>query len=270
VLSLASYHANIPYIKAGVAQKKEDGTPVFIKERCLGKTCPHCAAHGKPTLTNGLLRKLVLTGTHFNQLMNYNRKLSDICSGCGKTIVLNDYSCQKCNFQLLNVAEGRYSSEFLEKYATTPQMCPNPECNHSGLPTEGLDCGYDEEGLVKEVEDCPLDYPVRMTIFNTVIPLTKEGEKVQSKLDFGDKKSILDKSRIRYNHPSKLSIEELIKAALVDTKGELFDLENEVRICGLDEQAAILGVENPFAEIKLPNTGAVSQTPHMPNFSGIK
>lgn len=263
-LSLSQYHDNIPYIKSGQQVKKEDGKPVFIKERCAGKACTLCPTYGKPGLS-GRLMKLVLTGTHFNQLMSYNKKLLNLCAGCGKTIVLNDFSCAGCGDQLLNVAENRFSEEYLEQYASTPVQC---HCGHTGIPQEGLDCGYDEEGMTKEVEDCPLEYPVRMNIFNTVIPLTKEGEKTQSKLDFGEKKSIVEKSKIKYNHPSKLSINEILQNAITANNGKLFDLDEETRILSTEEQAAHLNVENPYANLQggvmgLPANVPVQQIPPM-------
>ena len=244
-LSLAFYHDDIPYIKNGKAQTKEDGKPIFIKQKCGGKTCVHCQPYGKPKIF-GRLMKLVLTGTHFSQLINYNKRLHNSCAGCGKSIVINEYSCANCNEQLLDVANNPVSQEWLDKFVSTPQTCG--KCNHSALPIEGLDCGYDEKGETKEVDDCPLEYPVRMNIFTTVISVSKEGEKTKSALSFGEKKSILPNSRIKYVKPVavKLSLEEILDSAINANGGKLFDLDAEIHTVSLKDQASILNIENPY------------------------
>jgi len=193
-LSLAFYHDDIPYIKMGKPQTKEDGKPIFIKQKCGGKTCVHCPNYGKPK-TFGRLMKLVLTGTHFSQLINYNKRLQNTCAGCGKYIVINEYSCASCDGLVFDVANNPVSQEQLDRIATTPLPCT--KCDYVGIPKEGLDCGYDEKGETKEVDDCPLDFPVRMNIFTTIISMSKEGEKTKSSLSFGEKKSILPNSKIK-------------------------------------------------------------------------
>lgn len=251
VLSLAMTHDNIPYTK--------NGKQSFIKERCIGKTCKLCSEYGKPTL-NSRLMKLVLTGTHFSQLIAQNKNLLSKCSGCGFTIVLNDFSCPKCSVQLLNVADSRYSEEYLEQFANTPIHCT---CGNEVIPQEGLDCGYDEEGAIKESDKCPLEFPIRMDIFNTVLPISKSGEKQQSKLDFGDRKSILENSLIKYTHISKLPLTELLSSALSVNNGSLFDLDKETITLSVEDQAATLEVENPYANMstEMPSNIAVSQIP---------
>lgn len=259
-LSLAFYHDNIPYIKGGKAQTKEDGQPVFIKQKCGGKTCVSCATYGKPKIF-GRLMKLVLPGSHFSQLINYNKKLYNSCAGCGKTIVINEFSCAQCDAQLLDVANNPMTQESFDRFATTPQTCG--ECNFVGIPKEGLDCGYDEKGETKEVEDCPLAYPVRMNIFTTILSLTKEGEKSKSALMFGEKKSILANSKIKYIKPVavKQTLEEILDSCIAANGGKLFDLDTEVHTVSLEEQAIVLGVENPYKNEPVMATG-----PNIPIF----
>lgn len=253
-LSLAAYHDNVPYIKDGKPAIKDDGKPSLIKQKCAGKGCHLCTSLGKPS-TFGRLMKVVLTGTHFGQLTSFNKKtLNNLCSGCGKTIVVNEYSCSSCDKQLLDVSNNSYSAEQLDRFAKSPQTC---ECGHVGLPKEGLDCGFDEDGQIKEVEDCPLDYPIRMNIFNTVLSLSKEGEKTKSSLYFGERRSIYANSKIKYMAPNKQSITEILNTAIAANNGSLFDLDAETYTNTTAEQAAIIGDGiDPYAEVNAPSMGS--------------
>ncbi len=236
-VSLAAYHDNLPYInKEGKPQIGKDNKPLFIKGKCTGKNCVSCKQYGKPALF-GRLMKLTFTGAQFAQLMSFNKKLENICAGCGYNIVINDYSCQSCGELLLDVANSSYPDEYIASFAANIQKC---KCGANELPIPGLDCGYDVDGINKINEECPLKLPMPMNIFTSVIDIRKE-EKIL-KLD---KASILDNSRIKYKLPGNVDIKDVIEAAIKANNNSLFDLDAETFILPTDEQAKILGVENP-------------------------
>jgi len=265
ILSLANYHDNVPYMKDNKPMVKEDGKPVLIKQQCAGRGCALCASLGKPSIF-GRLMKLLLTGTHFTQLMTFNKKtLNNLCSGCGKTIVVNEYTCAQCNTQLLgSEAIENMSLEQVEKFAKSPQKCA---CDNIGFAQEGLDCGYDANGLAKESDSCPLEVPIRMNIFNTVLSLTKSGEKAKSTLSATDLRSVYPNSLIRYAAPNKMALPEILNNALGVNNGNLFNLSVEIQILSTHDQAEMLGVPDPYAENQssLPSD-VVPQSPQLSGF----
>lgn len=261
ILSLASYHDNVPYMKDNKPAVKEDGKPILIKQQCQGRGCSLCANHGKASVF-GRLMKLVLTGTHFTQLMSFNKMtLNNLCSGCGKTIVINEFTCAQCNAQLLDTTTiESFSLEQIDKFAKTPQKCG---CGYVGFPQEGLDCGYDANGLAKEADNCPLEVPIRMNIFNTIFSVTKMGEKLKSTLTATDLRSVFPNSLIRYQAPNKLPLTEIINQALSVNNGKLFDLTAEINLLSTKEQAEILGVLDPYTQgdNSLPSDNVAQTTP---------
>jgi len=250
IIHLVNYH-HVPYIKDGQVQYKKDkpGEPVMIFEPCertpVSYNCKWCGAEqqrpGSAPLVFGRQRIHEMGLGHLGNILSVERQLGNVCANCG-TGIMRKYECQQCQTPLLdlgqlNIPEDK-QEEFIQKFLSEQQQCPNPACRFVGLPQIFEDCGYvgwqkvPGRGCPENVETKP------MSLFDTVVYLQREGEAAQSKIVCTDMQPLS-----LFRPLDGRSMPEVLK----EVAEKLVDLVAAYQPDSLDVQAKILGVQNPWA-----------------------
>lgn len=269
VLHLAFYHS-VPRLDDTGTQVVYDEKPQFNKEPCLGEDCKRCGEGYAKTF--GRIMKVDLGPSHSKNLLGHRKELYWTCQGCMLKIVTNSLICPECDATVLNIniktMEGKELNEKLDKIRlliSEDHKCI--KCGYTGRLIEGNDCLYnDDRATKKRNKKCPFEAPVRGDIFNSVVLLTKEGEKSNSTLVMKRFFSMFGASLDPYELPEEVLLEypnmpledviEAIKVRAIQENNGLFDLDKEVEtfLLPMDQQADVLGVAIPAQLASGPRT----------------
>lgn len=252
---LAWYHLK-PLVKDNAVQMKKDGSgPVMIKIECMAhkmenvylgravaanrvspelakkyKQCEGC--QNNLQWVYGDHRVLQLGFKHLKNLFEIDDLVGKKCLTCGTGILRVAFDCEKCNNEILDLAQVQWTNDQIDTYAKTPQQCG---CGHVGLPKSGLECGFDDN--YNQVSQA-CSNPQKTSIFNCVLWLQREGESTESEV-------VVKRVELlsQFKTPDNRSLEEHLKEIVKQP----FDLAEMYKPESLDDQAETIRIANPYA-----------------------
>lgn len=254
VAHLAWYH-NVPYVKDNQVQMKKDGSgPVMIKKECTsykmenvylgravasGRVPPQIArkyeqcegCQQQAPFVWGEHRLIQLGFKHLKNILEIDDKVGKKCLNCGTGILRVAFDCEKCQTELLDLAQVQWTNDQIETYSKTPAQCG---CGHVGLPQSAYECGFDDN--YNRVANC-CDNPQKTTIFDCVLWLQREGESTESEVVV-KRVELISRYATQDNRPLQDHLKEIVK--------EPFDLAAMFKPDTVDEQANTIRVENPY------------------------
>ena len=257
IAHLAWYHSK-PLLKDGqIVYKKGTQEPVMIKDQCysykmestiLGraaqarvqgirapKPCESCGA--QHPFAFGDHRVLQVGFKHLKNIMALDDDLGKKCAGCGTNIIRVAFDCEKCNQEMLNVAQTGWTNDQLDTYAKSIQTCQ--KCGQAGLPKSMYECGFDER-FARVGGGCPDDVEPRKTgVWDCVLWIQREGENTESEIVV-KKYELISQFKTPDNRPLSEHLAELVK--------QTYNLQEMYSPDTLDEQAETIRVQNPYAQ----------------------
>lgn len=257
IAHLMWYHL-IPYVKDNQVQMKKDGSgPIMIKVECtsykmesvyLGravqarrapvdvarryKPCDACQQQAQWAW--GEHRSLQLGFKHLKNIFAIDDAVGKKCVNCETGILRIAFDCEKCNSELLDLAQVTWTNDQIETYTKTPQQC---NCGHIGLPVSAYECGFDDN--YKRVAE-PCNNPQRTTIFDCVLWLQREGESTESEV------VVKRVELIKHFHP-RTPDQRALEEHLKEIVKQPFDLVEMYKPDDVDDQAKSIQVDNPYA-----------------------
>jgi hypothetical protein len=231
------------------------------RERCTKRGCPHCAQKWPKVF--GRKVYLDISMSHWNQtIYGVQEKVASSCK-CGGFIYTSHYECNKCKNMLVDVTNTCFSCGSTE-IGIDPERCEavcqkcsstwslfevdNPEirkavadeitcpkCSHKGYPVPVQLC---------TTENCPGDpysiYDCQMRIQMVSSPTGKNKE-----LRIDDVRIQPPDARLFNPEYQGVGPEDSKKGA--DYMKSTIDLDKMLSAIDIEEEAAILGIANPFS-----------------------
>jgi hypothetical protein len=269
---LGWYHL-MPLLKDGQIQMKRDNSgPVMVKQPCLtympqnlylgraiqsGRVPPQIAKNYKQCegcqqkleFVWGDHRVLQVGFKHLKNIFEVDDKIGKVCVTCGTSILRVAFDCEKCGIELLDLSQVQWTNDQIEQYSKTPAQC---NCGHMGTPQSAYECGYDEN-YSKIAQSC--QNPQKMTIFDVVLYVQREGESTESEIVVKRYTPIVQ-FVTQDNRPLADHLNEIVK--------EPFNLPEMYKPESVDDQAETVKVENPYAP-QQPQYGSYGGQPQGTN-----
>ncbi len=274
IAHLGWYH-NSPLVKDNQIQMKRDNSgPVMIREECLShkmenivlgrgaqqfskrkyRQCGGC--QGQHPFLYGDHKVLQLGFKHLKSLFAIDDDLGKKCINCGTFVIRMFFNCGNpdCNARIVDIATTGWTNEQIDTFSKTAQQCGR--CNFYGAPYSEYKCGFDERFYPVPGAGCRGDVePAKMSIFDCVVWLQREGENTESDIVVKKFEPI---STYRTHDGRSLDehLKEIIKSPF--NMGEMYAPDS------LDDQANTIRQANPYAQQQPQFAGYPGQQPQVP------
>lgn len=197
IVHLGWYHES-PLVKDGQVQtRRGSNEPILVKNECdqqkkenqiRGRAfqagdrnwkepyaCEGCK--GNHPWAYGHHRTIQVGKKHLNNLLDVNDKVGEKCASCATNILRIAFDCAHCGEELLDVASAGWTNQQLDQYSKMHQSCT--KCGHQNFPVPAYSCGFNEN-FQRIAQEC--DNPTRMSVWDCVLWIQREGESTESEL----------------------------------------------------------------------------------------
>jgi len=252
--------------QAVIFKKDEKGNPTqepfLIEEQCTIQGCVYCQQNQQYQqqlypVKFGAQRIYELGTGHLEAILALDTKVGMFCANCGTNIKLVSFRCQGCKNAILDIATCGWTNEQIDYFARSAYGC---SCGTNDTPEEVVECGYDPQGFYKlQGKGCTDKEPKRLTLFDCVFYLQREGKDAQTKIV---EVQWLPKSS--FQTPDGRSLDEHLSIIAPNP----FNFADLYKPDPPERQAEILGVPNYYASTAAPqsNFPAPPANPNRPNW----
>ncbi len=254
------YYHNQPLVKDGQIQlKKNSNDPVMVKNECLAykmenilqgraaqarvqgikqpRRCEGC--DGNHPFLFGDHRVLQVGRRHLDNLFEIDDKIGNRCMNCNTYMLRTEFRCgnEHCDTLIFQIAQSGWTNAQIDQFSKSQYGCP--ACQTLNLPYSIYECGYSEQYVPIPGAGCPQGVdPRKMSIFDCVLWIQREGEKMESEIVVKKFEPITD-----YRTHDGRSLGE----HLPEIVRQPYDLLDMYSPDSLDDQAKTIGIQNPYA-----------------------
>lgn len=259
IAHLGWYHSR-PYVKDGQIQyKKNTQEPIMIKNECLthkmenillgragnqpnikkkAKSCDGCTTQPAFPFVFGDHRTIQVGSKHLQTILDMDSEYGKKCANCGTGIIRVAFNCGHCKQEVLDVAAAGWTNEQLDTFSKSPLASPCSRCGQAAIPESVYECGFDDN-YQRVGGGCPDNVEPRQTsIFDCVLWMQREGDGTDTEIVV-TKVELISAFKTPDGRPLSEHLKEIVSAP--------FNLDEMYSPDTLDEQAATLGIANPYA-----------------------